>query len=84
MAIPLLANLASTTIAVRDHLNFGLIRGCSLFKAVTRYPSLDRLGALTATPLVIVGDRDPLIDVGRATCSGTSLMSKPCRTRVHR
>ena len=33
---------------------------------MTRYPSLDRLGALTAPTLVIAGNRDPLVDVGRA------------------
>lgn len=58
--------IALLPIAVRDYLNFGLIRGWSLFKAMTRYPSLDRLSALTAPTLVIAGNRDPLVDIGRA------------------
>lgn len=53
-------------IAVRDYLNFGLVRGWSLFKAMTRYPSLERLGGLTVPTLVIAGERDPLVRIDRA------------------
>jgi pimeloyl-ACP methyl ester carboxylesterase len=53
-------------IAVRDYLRFGLVRGWSLFGAMTRYPTLERLRALTSPTLVIVGRRDPLVRVERA------------------
>jgi pimeloyl-ACP methyl ester carboxylesterase len=53
-------------IAVRDYLNFGLVRGWDLFQAMTRYPTLERLGALTAPTLVIAGMRDPLVRIDRA------------------
>jgi pimeloyl-ACP methyl ester carboxylesterase len=53
-------------IAVRDYLTFGLLRGWSLFQAMTRYPTLERLDALTAPTLVIAGMRDPLVRVDRA------------------
>lgn len=53
-------------IAVRDYLRFGFGRGWSLFGAMTRYPTLDRLRALTMPTLVIAGERDPLVRVDRA------------------
>jgi pimeloyl-ACP methyl ester carboxylesterase len=53
-------------IAVRDYLRFGLVRGWALFQAMTRYPTLERLGALTAPTLVIAGMRDPLVRIDRA------------------
>lgn len=53
-------------IAVRDYLHFGLVRGRGLFQAMTRYPTLERLGALTAPTLVIAGMRDPLVRIDRA------------------
>jgi pimeloyl-ACP methyl ester carboxylesterase len=53
-------------IAVGDYLRFGLVRGWALFQAMTRYPTLERLGALTAPTLVIAGMRDPLVRIDRA------------------
>jgi pimeloyl-ACP methyl ester carboxylesterase len=58
--------LGMLPIAVRDYLRFGMVRSWSLFRAMTRYPSLERLGALTAPTLVIAGERDPLVRVDRA------------------
>jgi pimeloyl-ACP methyl ester carboxylesterase len=58
--------IALLPIAVGDYLRFGLVRGWSLFKAMTRYPTLERLAALTAPTLVIAGDRDPLVNFERA------------------
>jgi pimeloyl-ACP methyl ester carboxylesterase len=52
-------------IAVRDYLRFGVIQGLSLFKAMTRYPTLERLPNLVAPTLVIAGARDPLVRVDR-------------------
>jgi pimeloyl-ACP methyl ester carboxylesterase len=57
-------------IAVRDYLRFGLVRGWALFQAMTRYPTLERLGGLTAPTLVIAGMRDPLVRVDRAHVFG--------------
>lgn len=53
-------------VATPDYLSFGPVRGASLFRAMTRYPVLDRLHEITPPTLVLIGDRDPLVDVGRA------------------
>lgn len=52
-------------IAARDYLNFGLLQSLSLFRAMTRYPTLERLHNLVAPTLVIAGDRDPLVKIAR-------------------
>jgi pimeloyl-ACP methyl ester carboxylesterase len=52
-------------IAVRDYLRFGLLQGLSLFGAMTRYPTLERLQLLAAPTLVIAGARDPLVRIDR-------------------
>jgi pimeloyl-ACP methyl ester carboxylesterase len=57
---------AMLPIAVRDYLNFGLLAGWRLFRAMLRYPTLERLPALTVPTLAIAGERDPLVDVERA------------------
>ena len=53
-------------IAVRDYLRFGVLQSLSLFKAMTRYPTLERLPNLVVPTLVIVGERDPLVRIDRA------------------
>lgn len=58
--------LGMIPIAVRDYLHFGLVRSWSLFQAMTRYPTLERVAGLTVPTLVIAGMRDPLVDVQRA------------------
>ncbi len=52
-------------IATRDYLRFGVLQSLSLFRAMTRYPTLERLHNLVAPTLVIAGDRDPLVNIGR-------------------
>jgi pimeloyl-ACP methyl ester carboxylesterase len=52
-------------IAVRDYLRFGVLQGLSLFKAMTRYPTLERLPHLVMPTLVIAGARDPLVRTDR-------------------
>jgi pimeloyl-ACP methyl ester carboxylesterase len=52
-------------IAVRDYLRFGALRSLSLFRAMTRYPTLERLPHLTVPTLVIAGARDPLVRIDR-------------------
>jgi pimeloyl-ACP methyl ester carboxylesterase len=52
-------------IAVRDYLRFGLLQGVSLFRAMTRYPTLERLQQLAAPTLVVAGARDPLVRIDR-------------------
>jgi pimeloyl-ACP methyl ester carboxylesterase len=53
-------------IAVRDYLRFGVLQGLALFKAMTRYPTLERLPNLVVPTLVIAGERDPLVRLDRA------------------
>jgi pimeloyl-ACP methyl ester carboxylesterase len=53
-------------IAVRDYLRFGALRSLALFRAMTRYPTLENLPRLDAQTLVIAGQRDPLVDISRA------------------
>ena len=66
-------------IAVRDYLRFGVYRSWSLFKAMTRYPTLERVGNLLVPTLVIAGDRDPLVRIDRAHASRGSRTSTSCR-----
>ena len=58
--------LSMVPIAVRDYLRFGVLQSLSLFKAMTRYPTLERLPNLVVPTLVIVGARDPLVRIDRA------------------
>jgi len=53
-------------IAVRDYLRFGVLQSLSLFKAMTGYPTLERLSNLAVPTLVIAGARDPLVRIDRA------------------
>ncbi len=54
-------------IAVRDYLRFGVLQSLSLFKAMTRYPTLERLPHLVMPTLVIAGARDPLVRLDRVS-----------------
>ena len=58
--------LGMIPIAVRDYLRFGVVQSLSLFKAMLRYPTLERLPNLVVPTLVIGGERDPLVDIDRA------------------
>ncbi|MFW2332420.1 alpha/beta fold hydrolase [Ilumatobacter sp.] len=53
---------ALSRIATRDYLRFGLIHSYALFRAMTRYPTIERLRDLERPLLVIIGHRDPLVD----------------------
>ena len=53
-------------IAVTDYARFGVLSSFALFRAMTRYPTLERLRLLDAPTLVIAGLRDPLVHVERA------------------
>jgi pimeloyl-ACP methyl ester carboxylesterase len=57
--------IAMLPIAVRDYLRFGALRSWSLFEAMTRYPTLERVPHLVMPTLVIAGDRDPLVRIDR-------------------
>jgi len=52
-------------IAIRDYLRFGALQSLTLFRAMTRFPTLERLVDMTMPTLVIVGARDPLIRLER-------------------
>jgi pimeloyl-ACP methyl ester carboxylesterase len=54
-------------IAVRDYLHFGVGLSLSLFRAMTRFPTIERLQALQVPTLVVVGERDPLIRLDRVS-----------------
>jgi pimeloyl-ACP methyl ester carboxylesterase len=53
-------------IAARDYLRFGVAQSLGLFKAMTQFPTLERMHYLTVPTLVIGGVRDPLVRVTRA------------------
>jgi len=53
-------------VAVPDYLRFGPVQTLQLFKAMTEFPTLERLHYLTVPTLVIAGLRDPLVRVSRA------------------
>jgi pimeloyl-ACP methyl ester carboxylesterase len=48
-------------VAVPDYLRFGVPSTFRMFRALTQYPSLDRLLALDKPTLVVAGSRDPLM-----------------------
>jgi pimeloyl-ACP methyl ester carboxylesterase len=53
-------------IAARDYLRFGALQSLDLFRAMTRYPTLDQMHLVTVPTLVIAGVSDPLVRVSRA------------------
>lgn len=48
-------------VATPDYLRFGVPSTFRMFRALTQYPSLERLLALQIPTLVVIGDRDPLM-----------------------
>jgi len=48
-------------VVVPDYLRFGIPSTFRMFRALTRYPTLERLLALQTPTLIVVGDRDPLM-----------------------
>lgn len=48
-------------VATPDYLRFGVPSTVRMFKALTQYPSLQRLLQLRIPTLVVIGDRDPLM-----------------------
>lgn len=48
-------------VAVPDYLRFGIPSTVRMFRALTRYPTLERLLGLRIPTLIVVGDRDPLM-----------------------
>ena len=49
------------TVATPDYLRFGVPSTFKMFKALTQYPSLQRLLELRVPTLVVMGTRDPLM-----------------------
>lgn len=49
------------SVAVPDYLRFGVPSTFKMFRALTQYPSLQRLLDLKVPTLVVLGDRDPLM-----------------------
>lgn len=48
-------------VATPDYLRFGVPSTFKMFRALTQYPSLERLLELQIPTLVVIGDRDPLM-----------------------
>ena len=48
-------------VAVPDYVRFGVPSTMALFKALTQYPSLQRLLEMRIPTLVVLGERDPLL-----------------------
>jgi len=48
-------------VATPDYLRFGVPSTFKMFRALTQYPSLERLLELRIPTLVVIGDRDPLL-----------------------
>lgn len=48
-------------VATPDYLRFGVPSTFKMFKALTQYPSLERLLGLRIPTLVVLGERDPLL-----------------------
>ena len=48
-------------VATPDYLRFGVPSTVKMFRALTQYPTLERLLALRIPTLVVIGDRDPLM-----------------------
>ena len=57
--------LSMVPIAVRDYLRFGVVTSLKLFKAMTEFPTVDRLRELSMPVLAIAGERDPLVRIDR-------------------
>jgi pimeloyl-ACP methyl ester carboxylesterase len=53
--------IALTSIAMADYLRFGLLNSVRAFRAMTRFPTVERLVAVPVPCLLVVGMRDPLI-----------------------
>jgi pimeloyl-ACP methyl ester carboxylesterase len=53
------------TIAVPDYLRFGFINAGKLFWQMIHYPTIDRFKATSKPALVILGERDPLVNEAR-------------------
>ena len=68
-------------VAVPDYLRFGPINGLRLFRAMTLYPSLERLVHSPVPTLAVLGGRDPLLpsparvrEVARLSPEGLSVV----------
>lgn len=59
--------LGMVPIAVRDYLRFGVLQGLRLFKAMTEFPTLERVRHLDMPTLLVAGAADPLVHVDRVS-----------------
>lgn len=53
--------LSMVPIAVRDYLRFGVVTSLQLFRAMTAFPTIERVRGLSTPVLAIAGERDPLV-----------------------
>jgi pimeloyl-ACP methyl ester carboxylesterase len=64
--------IALTGIAIPDYLRFGLLNSLRAFRAMTEFPTVERLVAVPVPCLLVVGLRDPLISRPRLTALARS------------
>lgn len=57
-------------IALRDYCRFGVLQSMSSFRAMTRYPTLERLARVEVPTLVVAGTRDPFVRIDRVYVFG--------------
>ena len=53
--------LRMSGVAIPDYLRFGIPSTMRLFRALTRFPALERLLAVNVPTLTVLGTRDPLM-----------------------
>jgi pimeloyl-ACP methyl ester carboxylesterase len=68
-------------IAVPDYLKYGLINAARLFWAMIHYPTVERFIGTTTPTLVVLGQRDPLVNEHRIL-SGTANSAHSATVRI--
>ncbi len=68
--------LRLVSVVVPDYLRFGLLDCLRLFRAMTRFPTLDRMLAFETPALAVLGARDPLIPPARRVREVVSSMAE--------
>lgn len=53
--------VSMTRVAVPDYLRFGVVPALKLFRAMTRFPAVERVLELDVPTLAVLGSRDPLL-----------------------
>lgn len=65
--------LGMVPIGARDYLHYGIPQTIALFRSMLHYPVARRLAEATLPTLVVIGDRDPLVDEARVKAVSAAL-----------